>query len=258
MHPRISVNHASFPKTTTLADDLRVCQDAGAERIALHRDKLARSGWDLGAVRASGLTVTHLIHRNAFVLDAPATWDAARAELTRTLVTADALGAERVYLTTGPRGPLDFDAAAAAFTAAVAPCVTDALLLETANPQFADIHFLHTLRDTVDVAEQAGIGVCLDIHACWTERDLRATIARAAGRIGLVQVSDYAPGTYTLDRSVPGDGVIPLGEIIGWVEAGGYDGVYDLELRGEHAEGLAGALRRAAAQLAPILERMPA
>src|SRR5262249_19247463 len=154
-----SVNHASFPKTTTLAEDLRVCEQAGAERVGLHRDKLARAGWKL----QTNLTVTHLIHRNAFVLEAPGTWDAAPAELGRTLEAAEALGADRVYLTTGPRGALDFDAAAAAFSTAVAPCASDRLLVETANPQFADIHFLHTLRDTVDVAEQAGIGVCLDI-----------------------------------------------------------------------------------------------
>jgi sugar phosphate isomerase/epimerase len=264
MHPRITVNEASFPKTTTLADDLRDWGLAGAARVGVHRDKLLAAGWDggLAAIRDSGLTVTHLIHRRTFELARRDTWESGCDELVRTVDAAASLGAVCVYLTTGPAGGLEFDAAAAAFADAVAPAVAHAsscgvaLLVETANAQFADIHFLHTLRDTVDAALAAGIGVCLDIHPCWTERGLRATIARGAGRIGLVQVADYEPGTHSLERSVPGDGIIPLAEILGWVAEGGYDGLFDLELRGVYEEGDVAAIRRAAVQLEPILEAL--
>jgi sugar phosphate isomerase/epimerase len=254
MHPRITVNQVCFGKVTTLREDVDLLGEAGASRMGVHRDKLAAGGWAVEAL--SGLTVTHLIHRDTFTLDAPEAWPGEREELARTVDAAVELGAGCVYLTTGPRGRLGWDEAVAAFAEAVAPVEQRVpLLVETANPQFADIHFLHTLRDTVDVAGAAGIGVCVDIHPCWTERGLRETIGRASGSIGLVQVSDYAPGTYSLSRSVPGDGIIPLEAIIGWIAEGGYDGFFDLELRGPYDEGDVSAVRRAAAQLAPILER---
>ena len=61
------------------------------------------------------------------------------------------------------------------------------------------------------VAEEAGIGVCIDLHACWTESGLRQSIARAVPLSAMVQISDYVPGNETMDRAEPGAGMIPLG-----------------------------------------------
>jgi sugar phosphate isomerase/epimerase len=111
------------------------------------------------------------------------------------------------------------------------------LLIETTNPQFADIDIFHTLRDTVAGAESAQLGVCLDIHASWTESALQQSITRAAPITQLVQISDYVPGTRDLDRAVPGDGEIPLARILGWIEQAGYDGPLDIELRDTSGRG---------------------
>jgi hypothetical protein len=48
-------------------------------------------------------------------------------------------------------------------------------MIENASPLYADIHIAHTLRDTVTLAELAGIGVCIDLFAYWAEAGLRRT-----------------------------------------------------------------------------------
>jgi hypothetical protein len=35
----------------------------------------------------------------------------------------------------------------------------------------------HSLRDTVTLAEIAGLGVCIDLYSCWWEADLKRTLA---------------------------------------------------------------------------------
>jgi sugar phosphate isomerase/epimerase len=159
--------------------------------------------------------------------------------LLRLVSAAEALDIRYVY---GPAGgilPLEWEEGAAAFTRAVEPLrpvleqrgVT--LLVEPTNYLWADISFLHTLRDTVDLAEMADVGVCIDVQHCWSERGLRETIRRAAPRVGLVQISDLIPDRHERFRAVPGDGALPLLRIMDWVLEAGYDGNFDLELSPE-------------------------
>ncbi len=72
-------------------------------------------------------------------------------------------------------------------------------------------------------------------------------------------MSDYAPGSRTLDRAVPGEGVIPLERIIGWILATGYGGLFDIELvDSAGSTDRDDALSRAVANLTAILERVGA
>lgn len=172
------------------------------------------------------------------------------------------LGAPIVVLTTGPAGPVPWEEAADAFATTMAPRVATAraagveLVLEHTNSLRADVGFVHTLRDAVDLARGVGLGVCLEVNACWGERDLAATIADGVDLLRLVQVSDYAIGTTsTPDRRVPGDGDIPLARILGQVLAAGYEGAFELELVGPRidAEGYASAITRSVERLGDLL-----
>ena len=99
------------------------------------------------------------------------------------------------------------------------------LALEHTNSLRADVGFVHTLRDAIDLARALDIGVCMEINACWGERALGDTIAAGVDRIRLVQLSDYVIGTLTTpDRAVPGDGDIPFDRIVGQLLAAGYSG----------------------------------
>ncbi len=175
---------------------------------------------------------------------------------------AQRLQAPMVVLTTGRAGPATWEEAADAFAATMAPLVEQAraagvaLVLEHTNSLRADVGFVHTLRDAVDLARRIGLGVCVEVNACWGERGLADTLRDGADVLALVQVSDYAVGTTTTpDRLVPGDGDIPLRRILGDVLATGYAGPFELELVGPRidAEGYATAITRSLAALGELL-----
>ena len=135
------------------------------------------------------------------------------------------------------------------------------LLVENASAFNADIHFVHTLTDAVVLAESVGVGICIELHACWSEGGLASLITRAMPMTGLVQVSDYVLGDRSAPcRAVPGDGVIPLEEILAGILDAGYDGVFDLELVGPRieGEGAAAATTRGAQYLSDVLTRLGA
>ena len=105
--------------------------------------------------------------------------------------------------------------------------------IEHTNSLRVDVGFVHTLADAIDLARRLGTGVCMEINACWAERDLAATVRAGVDTLRLVQVSDFAVGTLsTPNRLVPGDGDIPLARILGDVLDAGYAGCFDLELIG--------------------------
>ena len=122
-----------------------------------------------------------------------------------------------------------------------------ALAIENASALYADIHFAHTLRDTITLAEMAGVGVCIDLFHCWAEADLAGLVERALPRTVQIQLSDYVLGDRALPaRAVPGDGAIPIEPFIRQALAGGYTHGFDLELIGPRieAEGRIDAARR--------------
>jgi sugar phosphate isomerase/epimerase len=267
MHPRVSLSAIST-FSWTLEEDLAFYATAGVDAIGASIAKLEAAGED-GArrVRDAGLRVTNLIGIGPFPLADRARWDAARARVRRALDAADTLGAECLILTTGPAGPLPWEDAADALEEVLAPAVDAAAArgipfgLEHTNSLRVDVGFVHTLRDTVDLARRLGVGVCVELNACWAERSLAATIRDGMDVFRIVQVSDYAVGTLsTPNRLVPGDGDIPLPRILGQLLDAGYAGVFDLELIGPRIdeEGYAEASRRAIDALGGMLDALGA
>ncbi|MGE2712598.1 sugar phosphate isomerase/epimerase family protein [Mycolicibacterium litorale] len=191
----------------------------------------------------------------------------AREALTQVVDAASDAGARMVYMLTGGRGPLSWQAAAEQFCAAVAPCVQHArargvaLAIENASSLYADIHIAHSLRDTIALAEMADVGICIDLFHCWAEAELPDLVQRALPRTELVQLSDYVLGDRALPaRAVPGDGAIPVEPFVAQVLAGGYGHGFDLELIGPRIddEGRTAAARRACDTVAALLDRLGA
>jgi len=270
MHERISFNNFCF-RGSSLADDVEHWRALCSRRIGVQVQTLAAEGWDpsVDLVRSAAFHVATMVHPfiSPAKLDQRGEWEAARSDLARTLAAAELLGADTVYMTTGGRGGYSWEAAAQAFCEAVVPWAEVArrtgieLLIEPAPALYADSHLVHTLRDTVMLAEMAPIGVCIDIFSSWTEPGLRETVERAMPHCHLVQVSDYVLG----DRSVPcravtGDGAIPLEQIIGWLVELGYQGAFDLELIGPRidAQGHRAAAARTRRWLTDLMARLGA
>jgi sugar phosphate isomerase/epimerase len=266
MHPRVSLSAISTFRWT-LDEDLAFYARAGITNVGVSVAKLDQAGWGAGARRVAdaGLRVTNLIGLGPFHLAHPDQWNGQRDRLHRALDAAQAVGAECMVLTTGPAGPLPWNEAADALDAALAPVLADAdergipVAIEHTNSLRVDVGFVHTLRDAIDLARRLGVGVCMELNACWAERNLLSTIELGVDELRLVQISDYAIGTLsTPNRLVPGDGDIPLPRLVRHLLDAGYDGCFDLELVGPRIdeEGYESSSRRAIAYIDTLLDQL--
>lgn len=261
--PRIVVNYTSLLPGTPLAEGLRIVAESGVQNVGVGRHHVADGQeQSLAALVAEHeLALTYMVQRSLVRLDLPEAYESTSEYLRETLRLAAESGAGFVYGTTGPLGARRPEEAVERFIEAVAPLAEYArslgvpLCIETTNPQFADIDFVHTFRDTVALAESSGLGLVIDLHPIWTEPGLPALLDRVSAGATMVQVSDYIPGTRTLARSVPGSGVIPLADLLGRIIDAGFTGPIDLELfangRGDGTD--AAELRRGAEHVTAVL-----
>lgn len=264
MYRRVSVSTLCFAGWP-LADALSELERIGVGQVGVPFGQLVETG--LGEttrlVRASGIRVANLVVPAVFTLDDQTRWADQQDTLRGAVDVAAELGAPLCFVTTGPAGRHDWQGAAAAFADALSPVRTHAeragvaLAVENTLSLRADLGFVHTLRDAVDVAQAAGCGVCAELYACWGERDVDETLARGVDALRLVQVSDFVLGTVsTPDRAVPGDGDAPLDRLVDLLLSSGYRGLFEVELMGPRIdrEGPGAAVERAVRWLA---DRLP-
>jgi sugar phosphate isomerase/epimerase len=270
MHERVSVNALCF-NGPALAEMETIWQKLAPRRISFMTNQVFAEGEEAAAaiVARGGYGVETLSHAFQMTVLSPneADWAEPRANLSRAIAFARSVNARSIYMVTGGRGNRTWEEAAEIFAAAVAPGAAEAkrvgiaLLIETAPFIYDRVHIAHTLRDTITLAEMAGIGVCIDIFSSWSEAGLKQLIERAAPITHLVQASDYVLGDNSIPaRAVPGDGDLPLKQIVGWILGAGYRNGFDLELLGPRIEkeGRLEATARAARAMGDILASLGA
>ncbi len=272
MHHRLSVHSVCF-RDAGLRELAGHWRAIGVQRVSLYDGLIEAEGLAAAqAALASGdfrvETITHNFLPYGQQVDAKdVSWQMAQNKLMRVIDDAKSLGAQSIQLFTGGHGAVTWEDAAERIGMALAPCVARAkaagiaLVIENTPPVYAAMHLAHSLRDTVTLAELAGIGVCIDVFSCWTEAELKQTIERAVPRTSLVQIGDYVLGdTVSPGRAVPGDGNIPLKRILGWILQAGYRGTFEIEVLGPRidAEGRLPATQRAFAHVAETLRTLGA
>jgi sugar phosphate isomerase/epimerase len=252
-HPRLSINSQSSMRQS-LTEDIAMWRALDIDYVGLTSPKLAAVGWDdaPAVIADAGLRVSNV------ACEAPAIADA--------LEVAAAVGAGVVY--TSQTGPArDWDEATAAFNTRMAPYVSRArelgvvLSIEPTNPLRADRSFVFTFRDAVDLARMSGVGVVLDIYACWYERGLEASVREDLDVVALVQIGDFAFGTRDTPNRVPiGDGDVPVERLLATFLDAGYQGAFDLEILGPRveAEGYTSAVQRSMERASEMLTRLGA
>jgi sugar phosphate isomerase/epimerase len=252
VHSRISVNEECAGSLPFL-EEVAFWHDLGVRTIGAISPKLEAIGWDTSLVTAAGLRVSS-IGTEARVLD-----DA--------IDFAAAVEADSVWFTTGSIGSRTWEEAADDFCERIAPAVVRAqeagvvLAVEPTNPLRADLSFLFNLRDSLALARAAGIDVVLEMACCWYERGFAELVRDNVDLVTLVQISDYEIGTRdTPNRSVIGDGDVPLERLLAMVLDAGYDGLFDLELVGPRieTEGYFSATRRSLERTTEMLDRLGA
>ncbi len=269
VHPRVCLHQVNMIQEST-GDFVTFCREIGVRHMTLVTPLLFQPGQTEAAIEAMAGGDTHAAIVNHPIAMGSSLDKAGPEEsenLSRAIDVAAQVGAKGIYLVSGGRGTLDWDGAARRFAEIIAPCLDAAkgkgigLLVESTSHLNADMHIAHTLDDTIRLAEIAGIGVCIELQACWFEGGLKEKFRRAMPMAGLVQVSDYVPGDrWTPSRAVPGDGMVPLEALLRDILDLGYAGVFDLELIGPRIdeEGPRIACKRAAENLSEILDRLGA
>lgn len=267
LHPRLSVSTVSS-WNWSLEEDLAFYAEAGIDAIGIELRKLDDHA-DLAALATrlddAGIHLTDLLAPGPFSLDAPERWPEQRDAMGRIMDAALTLRPDVLVLTTGAAGVLPWERAADAFADILRGSVREAereglrIAVEHTHALRTDVGFVHTLRDAVELAWRVDIGVCVELQACWAERNLAGTIAAAIDVIELVQVSDFAIGTTsTPDRLVPGRGDLPLRRLLGHLLDAGYEGRFELELVGPRIEeqGYAEAIREGVDHLTEVIDEL--
>ena len=267
MHDRLSVHSICFP-TADVPALFEHWGAVGAKRVSFSNGQLeiqdirdVQAGLERGGHQVE--TITHVLGNTTLSNDA-ATQAAVAAGLSHTIEMAKQLGANSVYMLTGGRGSMDWEQAAEAFASTIRPCLKPAedagikLAVENVTAFYAQGHIGNNLRDTITLAEIAGIDICIDYINCWTEAGMREQLRRAMPRLALVQVADYVLGDKLSSRAVPGDGAIPWPDVLAWLKEDGYQGRFDFELFGPRieAEGQREAVARAAENMGAMLNQL--
>ncbi len=233
----------------SFADDLARYEGLGARAIELWEFKLAA---DPGARRAQLAAARERYAVSSFQADVhsllptrmqpdPADPGARRAAFLRTLDAAAPLLPGTVFvLNTGRAQDGDvqraFDLTVAAYRD-LARHAADAgvrLALEPLHPlAMNEDTFAWNLEDALDVVEAVGhdaLGICADAWNLAGQHDLRARLARCAGRIFVAQVSDYRRPRSFLDRLPLGAGTLDLRPFLDGLREAGFAGPLVFEL----------------------------
>jgi sugar phosphate isomerase/epimerase len=261
-HPRLSVSEmCTYP--WSFDDELNLWQELGVRQVGVVLAKLDAYGLDraVNALHDRSMTATTII-TGRFDLRAPDTWDGTRTRIDYAVDLASVIGG-CVYFTSGRRDGRSFDELTASLADAVAPCLAHAaskgVRLAIKPTLRTDVSYVHTLRDGLDVAQQAGIGVVADLGNCWIERDYENAVRRGGPRIAAVQFTDAVYGTSSErplgSRAVPGDGELPIAGFLQAALECGYTGAFELEMVGPkiEAEGHEPALRRGVERASRLL-----
>lgn len=260
-----AANLVAFPRTSEIDDVLAQLDATRVDSIVVPGWTLDFNGWDKCRERlaASRFAVRSLIAPSFLTLPDRSKWPTEQQRLRDVVDMCVALDCPRFYGTTGPRGDLYFDEATDRLTEGLVPVLDYAreqgvsVLLETTQPLRVDLHFVFSIPDLVEVCQRAGLGMCFDIGSCWTERDIERKLEELGSQASMVQLSDFVPGTVSsMERAVPGDGIVPLERIVAALARSGFSGLWDIELLGDRSQGEspAEALNRSWGVAVPMID----
>jgi len=112
------------------------------------------------------------------------------------------------------------------------------LAIEPLHPMYADsrsaINTLATANDIASSISSKWIGIAVDVYHLWWDPLLEQEIQRCGknGHLFAFHVCDWnVPTTdFLFDRTIMGEGCIPVNRIRSWVEETGFKGFYEVEI----------------------------
>jgi sugar phosphate isomerase/epimerase len=216
---------------------------AGLRGIGVSWQRLSAFGVREGidVVRRSGLAVSSLGWIGGFTGAHGCSCDDALAEARPAVEAAARLGAQALIAVSGPQHGHIRSHARRLLVDALRVVADDAarhnvrLGLQPMHPIFGgEWSFVTSLDDALEVlarVDHPHVGLAFGSYHLWQEPGLLHRIAEIAPRVAVVQLSDWRdPPRCDNDRSLPGEGSLPLVEIVRSFESAGYRGLYEIEV----------------------------
>ncbi len=238
--PTLSYNILSNLKTT-LSQDIEALAQAGIPAVGLHSRKVDEDNVAplRNMLREAGLTVSCFSSAGRFLV--PGGRERHIEETKRRIeVCAELEAGCLLLLTGGPRTSLDWREAERDFLSALEQVLPMAeeysvrLGLEPVTHVAQHISYLHLLGEAVDLVEKVDspyLGLVADIWYLGWQRDFLDQVKRAGEKLWIFQVADQTADAISMQgRTLLGQGIIPLNELLPAIADTGFDGVYDAEI----------------------------
>ncbi len=268
---RLSLNQMTTPRWC-LDEDLENYADAGLTAIGLNWQKLDDEALsaEVDRIRQSGLKVSSLGWCGGFTGAGGQTFPEAMRDAIRKLRIARRMRAGSLIVIPGAQCThirshamrLTMQAVSELCGAAADSHVR--IALQPMHSLFGrNWSFLNRLEEALEVLDRVKCStaqLCFGTYHLWKEPRLLDLLPQIVDRIALVQLSDWRdPPRSENDRLLPGDGTIPLREIVSALEASGYSGMYEVEVwsrdlwKMEHYDLVQACLQRAGSLLSDCL-----
>jgi sugar phosphate isomerase/epimerase len=255
-HRFLSLNTATLRRQGDLLAIFDACARHGIGGVSPWRDQVAAAGLANAAraIRDLGLKLSGYCRGGMMTSDAGRVQQA-RDDNRRAVDEASELGAPCLVLVVGGLPQFsrpgsapskDIDGARTQVAERLAELVEYArsvampLAIEPMHPMYAaDRGCVNTvghaldLCDALDPQRTGVLGVAVDVYHTWWDPQLAAQLARAGReRLLAFHVCDWLVPTTDLlnDRGMPGDGIVDIRRIRGWVEAQGFQGFCEVEI----------------------------
>ncbi len=237
---RIAI-HQTTTKRLPLEEELPLYHQAGIPGIGLSHLKLADLSVSdiLSELQGSSVSVSSVGVVGGFAKLYGHTYEEAIVEGMRLIHLAEAVRAPVVTVVSGPIAGHIHKHARRLLVDGLNELLPVAhqcgvrLALQPMLPIFNEWSFLHTLDAAMSVIHDfhsSHLGLAFGTYHLGREKNLLQRINSIAPWIASVQLSDWVETTSDSDRRLPGEGVLPLAEIVSAIEANGYRGWYELEV----------------------------
>ena len=215
----------------------------GYDGIGLWRPKVSESGEDAAAdiIREAEVGVCSLSFAGGFTGRNGFSYQDALADARDAICEAELLGAENLIVVSGTRNHHTIRHSRRLVVDALSE-LSEFAMLHGVRLSLLPMHsffaptwtYLHTLDETLEVLDRVNhpsVGLAFDTYHLWREPRLLERISELVPLTGVVQVSDSrrAPQTDS-DRCFPGEGRIPLADIVRAFRQAGYDGYFDVQV----------------------------
>ena len=238
--------HTITTKPWQIEEAAKNFAEAGVEGITVWRDALEGRNIKLTGklLREHDLTIVSLCRGGFFPAKDLSKRKLAIDDNRRAIDEAVELGTSMIVLVCGadPSQPLEEsrkqirDGIAAILPEAAVAGVK--LAIEPLHPMYADtrsaINTLAQANDMAEVLNSPSVGVAIDVYHVWWDPSLEKEIERcgANGNLLAFHICDWKVPTsdLLLDRTLMGEGCIPIKQIRSLVEAAGFTGFNEVEI----------------------------